>query len=413
MFSLKNEEKYVRKTLLIVESVFIIISLFSIFKYGNSLLLGSLQKFDNDDVKYIRSAWNLLDNKIISYENIKEPTVYIMPGLTFILSFFMMIFGKFGGITAFKVFQVMLQAASIYLIFLIGRKVFSSRVAITACIIDALYGVELFVSNMVLTEVVFKFLLLFLIYISIYAVEKKKLGYYVVGGIVWAFACLLRPTIAVYPVVILIMWIKNKYKISEIFKYTAVVLGVFCLIMMPWWVRNYKDFSKVILFTKSSGNPFLQGTFINYDQSAGWGVPYVKGKNPLENDQNEINAGFQRLRIYVKKEPIKYFFWYTVGKIFYFWKDPFYWRSIFNIPEKSVVVFHITILILGITEMAKEVRKKVNSFFLFGTAIFLNIAYLPFYTFGRYSYPCMPLVIIFAGAALNKSLEKYSRKEAY
>lgn len=73
--------------LLIIEIIFTAAALISVFKYGNSLLMGSLHKFDNDDVKYIRSAWNLLDNKIISYENIKEPTVYIMPGLTYVLSF--------------------------------------------------------------------------------------------------------------------------------------------------------------------------------------------------------------------------------------------------------------------------------------------------------------------------------------
>ena len=92
MFSLRDEKKITKYSLLIIEIIFIIVGMISILKYGNSLLLGSIEKFDNDDVKYIRSAWNLIDNKILSYENIKESTVYIMPGLTFVLTFFMMIF---------------------------------------------------------------------------------------------------------------------------------------------------------------------------------------------------------------------------------------------------------------------------------------------------------------------------------
>lgn len=79
--------KNIKRALLILEIIFITAGIISIILYGNSLLLGSLQKFNNDDVKYIRSAWNLLDNKILSYENIKEPTVFIMPGLTYVLAF--------------------------------------------------------------------------------------------------------------------------------------------------------------------------------------------------------------------------------------------------------------------------------------------------------------------------------------
>jgi hypothetical protein len=119
MFGIKIEDKRIRNILLSVEIIFLVTAMFYVIKYGNSLLLGSLQKFDNDDVKYIRSAWNLIDHGTISYENIKEPTVYIMPGLTMVLSGFMLAFGKLGGITAFRIFQVLLQGGSLYLIFLI------------------------------------------------------------------------------------------------------------------------------------------------------------------------------------------------------------------------------------------------------------------------------------------------------
>lgn len=407
MFSLKKEKNCIKQILLITEIIFTAAALISVFKYGNSLLLGSLQKFDNDDVKYIRSAWNLLDNKILSYENIKEPTVYIMPGLTYVLSFFMFIFGKLGGITAFKVFQVFLQSASIYLIFLIGEKIFNSRIGIIACIIDALYAAEIYAANTILMECIFKFLLLLLIYVSIYAVENKSMKLYISGGIIWGISCFFKPTAAIYPAVILIMWIKKKYKFSDMFKYASIVLGIFCLVMSPWWIRNYKIFNMFIPFTKSSGNPFLQGTFINYDQSKGCGVPYIISKNAIQNDQNEINAGIQRLKKYAAKEPIKYILWYTAGKTFYFWVGPFYWKSVFGIPVTFVNIFHAAILLFGIKGIISELKGNPNSVFLFSILILFNIVYLPFYTFSRYSYPLMSLVIIFAAAAINKLIKNF------
>ena len=329
-----------------------------------------------------------------------------MPGLTFVLAFFMMIFGKMQGLVAFKIFQLILQGGSIYLIFLIGRKIFNSRVGLIASIIDVIYVPELFVANTILMECIAKFLLLLLVYISIYAIEAKSSKLYAAGGILWGISCLFKPTIVAYPIVILFMWIKSKYKFSEILKYTTLVLLIFCAIMSPWWVRNYKEFNSFIPFTKSTGNPFLQGTFINYDQSEGWGVPYVKSENAIENDQNEIKAGLQRLQKYGMEQPIKYIFWYTIGKTFFFWKESFYWRTIFNIPFLIANVIHIMILLLGIIGIVKGYKKNLNIKLLIGVLLFLNLTYLPFYTFERYSYMAMPLVMVFAALSINEIIRK-------
>lgn len=399
-----SEGKRIYTYLIIIEIVFMAIAIFSVFTLGDSLLLGSLEKFDNDDVKYIRSAWNLLDNNILSYENIKEATAYIMPGLTYVLALFMFIFGKINGIVAFRIFQVILQGISLYLLFLIGKKVFNSKVALIACFMDALYIAEIYAANLILMEVIFKFLLLLLIYISIYAIEKKSLKLYILGGIIWATACLFRPTIAAYPLLILIMWVKNKYSFSEMAKYTVVVTSIFCIVMSPWWIRNYKVFDRVILFTKSSGNPFLQGTFINYDQSKGLGVPYIKGKDVLESNESEMKAGLQRLKIYGKKEPLKYIAWYTLGKTFYFWRAPFYW--VINISYIPVIIYHFIILFYGLYGMIKHKDKSLNLKFLIMVVVYFNIIYLPYYTFERYSYPLMPLVILFAAYTVNDKRRK-------
>lgn len=395
-----NEEKRIKIYFIIIQMISIVTSICFIFIVGDSLLLGSFEKFDNDDVKYIRSAWNLIDNNILSYENVKESTAYIMPGLTFVLSFFMIIFGKINGIVAFKIFQIILQSISLYLLFLIGKKVFNSKVSLIACLMDVLYGAEFYATNAILMEVIFKFLLLTLIYISIYAIEKKNLKLYVLGGIIWAGACLFKPPIAAFPLLILIMWIKNKYSLKEIVKYTIVVTTIFCIVMSPWWIRNYKVFDRVILFTKSSGNPFLQGTFVGYDHSKGNGVPYIKGKDALESDENEIKAGLERLNIYGKKEPLKYVAWYTLGKSFYFWRAPFYWVA--NISYIPVIIYHFVILFYGVFGMIKCRNKNLNLKFLIMVVVYFNIIYLLYYTCERYSYPLMHLVILFSAHAINE-----------
>jgi hypothetical protein len=77
----------------------------------------------------------------------------------------------------------MLQVCSLNLLFFIGRKVFNSKVALIACAIDSIYIVEIYVENLIIMEVTFKFLFLLLIYLSIYALETKKTKYYALAGI--------------------------------------------------------------------------------------------------------------------------------------------------------------------------------------------------------------------------------------
>lgn len=97
MFSIRNENRWIKISLFTIIALFFIINLYSTLKYGSANYLGSFEKFNNDDVKYIRSAWELADKGHLIYSKVNESTVFIMPGLPCTLAFFVKIFGKFGG----------------------------------------------------------------------------------------------------------------------------------------------------------------------------------------------------------------------------------------------------------------------------------------------------------------------------
>lgn len=397
MFSIKEENKWIKISLIAVIALFFIVNLYAALRYGPVNYLGSFEKFDNDDIKYIRSAWELADKGHFIYKSVDEPTVFIMPGLTYALAFFVKIFGRFGGITAFRIFQAILQSLSMYLIFLIGRKVFNSKAAILACFLDLLYISEYYTTTLILTETLFKFFLLLLIYISLYAIQKKNLIYYTIGGVIWGIACLVRPTIAAYPAIILIIWIIKKYTFKDMVRFTIVTVFAFSIVMSPWWIRNYVVFHKFIPLTLSSGNPFLQGTYVNYDQSIDH-IPYKMGKTEIETNQNEISTGLYRLKTYAAKEPFKYAYWYTVGKSWELWNAPFYWKEMLGVKFTDAVIFHHLVLMLGIVEIIRLfIKKNRNFLFLFITVLFFNLIYLPYFTMPRYSYPVMPMLFIIAG----------------
>ena len=410
MFSLENEEKRIKQSLFIILALFFIINLGVVIKYGSGNFLGSIEKMDNDDVKYIRSAWTLMDTGKFTYHKVDEPTVYIMPGLTFVLSFFMLIFGKTNGVLAFRIFQVILQTLSIYLLFLIGRKLFNSKIAIVACVLNSLYVAEYFVSTIILTESIFKFLLLLLVYISIYAVEEKKTLYYILGGLVWGITCLFRPTIAAYPIVILIMWLVKKYSFKDMVKYTLITSAVFCVILSPWWIRNYKVYDRFIALTLSTGNPFLQGTYVNYDQTKDY-TPYKSRDTVIETNEVEIETGIYRLKTYARKEPLKYLYWYTIGKTIKLWNMPFYWVEVLGVSFVSAEVFHLLIIGTGLYGIIRAFKKKDMDYLVaFLVIAYFNVMHLPYYTFSRYSYPVMPLVMLFSSYVMVNRYSKEKQK---
>lgn len=405
MFSLKEEKKSIKIVLGVTCLVFLLVCIFSIIKYGNSTLLGSLTKPDNDDVKFIRSAWTLVDTGQYIYHNPGSSTVFMMPGLPFTLAFFVKIFGKFGGITAFRVFQAVIQTGSLYIVFLLARKIFNSKIGIAAVIVNALYVSNYWVTNLILTETLFKFFVLLLVYFSIYAIEENKTKYYAMGGIAWAAATLFRPTIATFPIIILIMWILRKYSIKDMLKHTVVTVGIFCIILSPWWIRNYTVFHKFIPLTLASGNPMLQGTYINYDQTSREtdGLDYSQFKygtgNEIANNALETEISKFRLKNLVPKEPLQFLYWYTIGKTYYQIRIPFIWTEFLGVKFWMDELLHMLILFFGAFGIIKYFIKKdrnKSGTIVFATVIYFIAAYLPFYAFERYFYPAIPFLITFA-----------------
>lgn len=368
--------------------------------YGEQWYLGDFAKMDNDDVKYIRSAWTLLDKQMFVYHDVNQPTVFIMPGYPFLLAFFMKLFGRIDGLIAVRYFQGLLQVISLYLIFRICKDIFNDKIALVAIFLNAIYLPEIVSANLILTEVVFKFLLVSLIFVSIKAIKSKSLYYYALGGAIWGLAILIRPTILAYPIVILTMWMVYKYSAREVIIRTFLVLFIGITIISPWCIRNYVVFSKFIPLTLSSGNPFLQGTYINYDQTKD-PLGYKTSSNIIENDKIETETGIKRLQKNFPKKPLSYIYWYTLGKSYYFWYVPYYSKDVFGIPFFVMEILHVTLLMLALGSIVlHKVRFRRESLILLLIILYFNMMHLPYFTCSRYAYPIMSFVIIFASNTL-------------
>ena len=199
----------------------------------------------------------------------------------------------------------------------------------------------------------------------------------------------------------------KNYKVSEMIKFASIVIVIFVAIMAPWWIRNYVVFDKVILFTYATGNPMLQGTYINYDQSVKdttdieYGIDHDKFpyhyRDEFKNNETEVALSKERFWKVLKNEPLRYIGWYTIGKTAHNWMKPFYWVEIYNISLNTVLIYHWILLISAIMGFIFYLYKRgrnLNFLFISMIILYFNCIYLPFYAFSRYMYPVTSLMII-------------------
>jgi 4-amino-4-deoxy-L-arabinose transferase-like glycosyltransferase len=380
----------------------LVVSLGVVLFYGDHFLLGTYEKLNNDDVKYVNSAKILLNNHTLAYNSGKAPSAFIMPGVPLILAGLMLIFGQNdAAVIAYRVLQAMLQSGAIFLLFVLARYVFNSRIALIASAISCLYLPDYFTTGVILSEAWFKTIFMLLLIFTIIAIEKRQLRSYIIVAILLALACYFKPQSVLYPLIFVIPWLIRRYPWKQMISFTLVIIVTFSVLLTPWWMRNYNSFGKWIPFTSSAGSPLLQGALVfNSMPSDGFFVQYPQytKKNILDGSEQAKVVTAKRLLYYgLTHEPLKYIAWHTVIKASLLYISPFYWKPIFGISYPVLTLLQIIMVIMaavGIVQCC--IRQKGEKLVILLAFTYFTLIYLPFVTFDRYGYPNQFILIIFA-----------------
>lgn len=391
-----------------------LIKLGMILYYGSAFTLGS------DDEKYIRSARILAERLTFVYNNVNEPTVFITPVFPMFAAAFFKIFGPgFIGLQAVRIAQAVLSSITLLYLYLIGKKIFNENIAVIAVFLMAFYPPNITAVGFFLTETLFTLLLYMLVYHYVSALEQEKLMPYVLCGVIWGIAALCRPTIALLPgaFVFYDLFIRRT-DFRRVFRTGAAMALAFIVVMSPWWVRNFLVLGEFIPLAESSGNPMLQGTYINYDQSN----PTIYKMQDTERKQNqeEMRVAILRIRQEFKDNFRDYLRWYTIGKTYLLWRDPFYWREFMGIRTAGVKTIHHFMLFgfLGLLVSLIKDFRKYSLYFLI--LLYFNAIYCVYMTFDRYAFPFIPMISVFlayiivllAGSAKKGLITAYGRLKA-
>lgn len=409
LFSLRAETRRTRLFLYVVCAFVFLLGAAVCLYYGDGFLLGTYAQLNNDDVKYVRSAELLLQKGVLAYNSGEQPSVFIMPGLPLLLAPFRYFLNRTEAVMAFRLFQCLIQAASVYLLFLLGRQFFGSRSGKLAALLGALYVPGYYSSGTVLTETVFTFLLLLTTLFAVGAIRTKRMPLYAAVAVGWAAMTYFKPQCVLYPAIIGVLWLVARYSWREMLRFGLLMATVFCLLLSPWWIRNAVTFDKPILLTQSSGNPLLLGTFIYFGApSAGFFEQYPQYKDNLVSDFDAVNkeTALRIIRYGFTHQPLRYLSWYTVEKTWLLFQQPFYWKEILGLPKLAVAIGHQLYFWAGLAGIALAlVRRRGKALLpLFLTIGYFIGVYLPFVTFTRYGFPLMPFLILFAAGFVEAAV---------
>lgn len=418
MFSIKTESKAVRVVVIILMAAMLSGCIFASIYYNDKLLLGSFEKYDDDDVKYLRSAETFIKTGQLTYRYPDKPTVFIMPGITLFLSPFVALFGVQGAVMPVRFVFAALQMFNLYMVFLIARKIFNSKTALITMVLSLFYLPNIYVSTVVLTEVPAYTAFLLMIYFLIWGTKTRQKQLIFVAGTMWALAVMFRATMTVMGLVALLYWIFKKIRIKTIIKFAVCVIIPFVIIISPWVIRNFAVFDSFIPFTLSSGNPKMQGTIIDYSSEERERLFEVVYTNDIDYGDSELSVNAAEHEIAdrffeynIKHNTAEYLRWYTIGKTLRNFSLPYMWYPIYSGTYLPITIYHRALLIVFVISVVfMIIQKQINAetALLFITVLMFNCIHLPYYCFSRYMYMIMCFVIMISAYGLCICTSRFS-----
>jgi 4-amino-4-deoxy-L-arabinose transferase-like glycosyltransferase len=359
----------------------------------------------SDDIDYVALGKSLAHGN--GYQLDGHPTAYRPPGYPLLLAFSFRFFGE--SLAPIRAAQAAADLLSCFLVYLLGKKLFSERVGLIGAGIFALFPPEILYVSIMMTETVFTTLLL--LYLLICTGETASWKMSTVAGIVLGAATLVRPTILLFPAVIFAVRWMSGWKPGENLKALTLTAGAALLILTPWLIRNYDEFGRITL-TSNTGVNFWIGT--HSGASGSYSYPRDNPLWSIEDDFKRSDLGVGLGLRFIRNHPVEYMVtlakkWAHFFSVDYWLLLSMHYQPDFRSAPNAGVVFSrfplpdllalqvpfAAVLLLatfGLCCHAGDDRKGI--LFLFAPCAYWILVHLAFYAAARYRFPVVPLFMI-------------------
>ncbi len=325
----------------------------------------SFYSFENGELNY------LFDPALQSY-----PSAWMPPGYVIFILPFMMIDSDFLRNILLMLVQTGLSLVSIYLLYVMAKKLFSEKIALFAAGLAALLP-DFVYAPLTWGSTIFYHIAVMLLFILIYEYDKSENFKTALKiSIIFAVLILFRMEVALLIAGTFLLFLsRGKWK------HAVLVAGIVSIVIIPWLARNYAVFGRPAPPVTSGGINFYRGH--NPYRTGVWGteedfdkLKEFKGKDlELRISDYFREQAFKHIKKNPKSEIVN-----NLEKLLYFWTYNPYERKTSNI---AYLVTWFPLLFLIITGIIKHFSwSKYKYFYIF--IIYHTLLVILFFPLTRY-----------------------------
>jgi len=351
------------------------------------------------------------------------------PLYPFFLSFLFKIFGE--NFFVPRIVQMLFGSISCVLIYLLGRRMFNSKVGMLSAIFACFYAPLIYFDLEFLDTFLIIFLDLLLIYLLLFNQNKSSTFKLLLSGIVLGLSAIARPNILLFAIFIpfwIILYFRKQTGPKKIFTFILFfAIGVF-LVILPVTLVNYFAGKDFVLVSWQGGINFYLG---NNPQASGykavapgirttWDGIYYDSINLAEKLSGRtlkfsgtsdfwfkqgfdfiLKEPFVALKLYTKKIALS-LGGYEISEnpnIYFYWSDPdnllklLLWKKFISFPGGIL----LPLAWLGILLALKE-WKRLSLILGFIFSYMLSV--ILFFVNTRFRIPVIPFLFIFSAFAI-------------
>lgn len=397
--------------------------------------LGAAYSLKSDDISYIKAGITMYRTATLTMHGVIS--AQIMPGLPALIALFAKIFGTGHGLwLALKVAWCFMGTVAAWFTYLTIRE----KAPVYAAVLPTLmYFTPDFAwqDNLILTETPYLFLVTLYLYGVIRMGNRKDWAGFILMALSAFLAFMLKAqAICLFFLPLPYLWIK-KYPSTRLYGQAFMIFLALLAFMVPWSVRNYKQFRAFIPTTYGIGNPLLLGTY----QGEGYPTDEEVERAPfdkkvqeehafLKDKDGKFSAKHQRYLELLTDEKL------ARGRMVYWWKhdrdsmlksylwlkpksmlfDTFYWDEV--IPKTKYPIIHLRQIDFTLAMAAavvvllakKTVAETYFVLFAYWSQVYM---YAYAYVFDRYAQTLLPYRYVAIGFLIPAAVDIFRRLRRY
>jgi len=356
-----------------------------------------------------------LDNaRAFSEWNFNSITIIHPPLYSFFLALLIKIFGE--RIIPILIIQFLIDGLSAFILYKLALFYMSRKYAILTGLTFCLYPSFIYMSNHLLSETLFTFLLIIGTFFLISAIKKKVWFHFCMSGIFFGLSSLTRAhLIGLFLLIPITLFLIIKSKWKSILIYGLMFFMLATIVILPWSIFLYSKYHTIVIISAKFGRT-LWGTHNPYGYSR-YLAPFIKEGEEWPEGLNEAELDrylTEKALRYVSENPSSLYkvgfrnLWVTIKSSTLKFNIPNYLNNIISILDLFIYVLTILLFIYGLFCLIKNKEKTYLIFLLY----IIYTLFICFFLKGelRYRIPLMPLIILMAFYGIYNLNSKISNR---